>query len=230
MKVLEERYQSYLNCGNVFGKVQCKTFLNLANKKYAKVLDVGCGKGFFTYLFLKEKEIFPKSCYGTDIFDDCQEKEIKRLLPNFSFHKIGKSGKLPFPDNSFDLVFSIDVLEHVHNAQNFIAEQIRVTNKGGEIIIGTPNYLRLTNLFLLLFGRHNFPRKVGVDTYGDVIHVKEYKKSDLIILLGEFKEEIANLHIFPCWLGSSPLHHGLARPVGLLSNFCQFWFVKFTKN
>lgn len=190
---------------------------------------MGCGKGFFIYLLLREKRFVLDDIYGTDIFDDCQRDEIKELNPKFSFRKMDSEEKIPFPDNSFDLVFSIDVLEHVNNASSFIKEQIRVVNKKGEIIIGTPNYFRLTNLLLLLFGKLKFPRKMGIDTYGDVIHIREYKKSDLVALLREFQGDIANLNIFPCWLGSNPLHLGIARPVGLLSNLCQFWFVKFRK-
>ena len=62
MKTLGERYLSYLNSGNSFGKVQVNTFLSLLGNSYNRILEVGCGKGFFSYLLLKEKKLNTKKC------------------------------------------------------------------------------------------------------------------------------------------------------------------------
>jgi SAM-dependent methyltransferase len=76
-----------------------------------KVLDIGCGKGFLLYeisLLVPGIEIF-----GIDISDyaitNCKE-EIKDRL------QVGNSNQLPFPDNHFDLVYSITTL---HNLPNY---------------------------------------------------------------------------------------------------------------
>lgn len=228
-KYLRKRYLSFLNCGNSFGKAQCGTFLSLLKDYYPKILEIGCGKGFFTYLMLKEKGLKTDAVYGADIFADYQEEEIKKIVPKTFFRLIPQSGRLPFSDDKFDLTFSIDVLEHVNDSKKFISEHIRVTKSGGDIIIGTPNFYRLSNLFLFFLGKLKFPRKVGVDTYGEVIHIKEYSKNDFFKLLTSFKSEIGRMKIIPCWFGSSPMKIGIKHPEGFLSNFCQFWFVKFQK-
>ena len=76
-----------------------------------KILDVGCGKGFLLYDFTK---ILPGlEVYGLDISKyaiENSKKEIKdRLI-------LGDATKLPFEDNSFDLVFSLNTL---HNLECF---------------------------------------------------------------------------------------------------------------
>ncbi|MBC7186581.1 MAG: class I SAM-dependent methyltransferase [Calditrichaeota bacterium] len=44
-----------------------------------------------------------------------------------------------FPDNSFDVVVSIDCLEHLHEERPFLAELYRVVKPGGTAIVTVPN-------------------------------------------------------------------------------------------
>ena len=75
-----------------------------------KVLDIGCGKGFLLYeisLLVPGVEI----C-GIDISDYAIKNakgEIKSRL------QVGNANNLPFPDNHFDLVYSITTLHNLHN-------------------------------------------------------------------------------------------------------------------
>ena len=75
-----------------------------------KILDVGCGKGFLLYeisLLVPGVEI-----YGIDISDYAianAKEEIKDRL------QIGNANQLPFPDDHFDLVYSITTLHNLHN-------------------------------------------------------------------------------------------------------------------
>lgn len=50
-------------------------------------------------------------------------------------------GELPFDDGSFDVVESLDVLEHVPHPQRYIAELTRVLRPGGAVLLVTPNRL-----------------------------------------------------------------------------------------
>jgi protein-L-isoaspartate(D-aspartate) O-methyltransferase len=76
-----------------------------------KVLDIGCGKGFLLYELLR---LVPGvEVYGLDISDyaiNNAKEEIKERL------QVGNANNLPFPDNHFDLVYSITTL---HNLQNY---------------------------------------------------------------------------------------------------------------
>ncbi len=100
-----------------------------------KVLDVGSGTGTFIRVLRK---VFKSSfeAVGTDISPFGRkfhkDKRIKFILAD--------ARKLPFKDESFDFVFSIDMLEHILNPQEAIEEMYRVTKKGGLILIRTRNY------------------------------------------------------------------------------------------
>ena len=75
-----------------------------------KILDIGCGKGFLLYDFTK---IIPGiEVYGCDISEYAIEnakEEIKNRL------KIANAIKLPYPDNYFDYVYSINTFHNLHN-------------------------------------------------------------------------------------------------------------------
>lgn len=74
-----------------------------------KILDVGCGKGFLLYDFTL---VVPGvEVYGIDISEyaiDNSKDEIRDRL------KVGSATKLPWPDNHFDLIYSLNTLHNLH--------------------------------------------------------------------------------------------------------------------
>ena len=75
----------------------------------SKILDIGCGKGFLLYDFLKLR---PKSnINGIDI----SNYALKNCKPEIRGNlKIGNATELPWEDNYFDLVISINTLHNLH--------------------------------------------------------------------------------------------------------------------
>jgi len=75
-----------------------------------KVLDVGCGKGFLLYEITK---VVPGVIVeGLDI----SEYAIANAKPEVKEHlTLGNATSLPYPDKSFDLVFSLTTLHNLHN-------------------------------------------------------------------------------------------------------------------
>ena len=73
--------------------------------KKPKILDVGCGKGFLLYDFLK---VIPDAeVYGIDISDYAisnSKPEIRDKIQQ------GSATHLPWPDSTFDLIISINTL------------------------------------------------------------------------------------------------------------------------
>ncbi len=74
-----------------------------------KILDIGCGKGFLLYDFLK---LMPSAeVYGIDsssyALSNCKPEIQNRL-------HFGSATELPWPDNYFDLVISINTLHCLH--------------------------------------------------------------------------------------------------------------------
>lgn len=59
---------------------------------------------------------------------------------------------LPFADESFDLVWSSEVIEHLKDPTFSLSELRRVTKRGGELILTTPNSYALLFRAIALFG------------------------------------------------------------------------------
>ncbi|MGV8108362.1 class I SAM-dependent methyltransferase [Methanospirillum sp.] len=92
----------------------------------ASVLDVGCAKGFMMHDF---KKIMPKiTIVGIDISQYAYEHAIDDMKP---FIRIGNAKELPYPDNCFDLVVSINTIDHLplHECKMALHEIQRVTKK-----------------------------------------------------------------------------------------------------
>jgi len=75
-----------------------------------RILDIGCGKGFQLY---ELTQLVPGvEVHGIDVsayaIENAKE-EIKDRL------QVGNANSLPFPDNHFDFVFSINTLHNLHN-------------------------------------------------------------------------------------------------------------------
>lgn len=105
---------------------EINNFYNLP--KNAKILDIGCGKGYLLYDFLK---VLPNAeIYGLDISKYALENsksEIKDALIQ------GNATSLPFDDNFFDLVISINTLHCLEAPDLFRAlkemERVGKSNK-----------------------------------------------------------------------------------------------------
>ncbi len=95
-------------------------------KKGMKILDNGCGRGDYLNAFRN----CGMSVTGTDIDPYCED------IAGMDFNK----DYLPFKDNSFDIVFSKSVLEHLDNNELYLSEVYRVLKKGGRIILLVPEW------------------------------------------------------------------------------------------
>ncbi len=89
------------------------------------VLEVGCGTA--NYLSAIQTEVHC-SCAGIDPSGEMLDKA--EFAGALQLRK-GSAEKLEFPANSFDLVFSVDVIHHVTDRAAFFREAIRVLKPGG---------------------------------------------------------------------------------------------------
>ncbi|MHC8605724.1 class I SAM-dependent methyltransferase [Arenicellales bacterium IMCC58067] len=77
-----------------------------------RILDVGCGKGFLLFDFLKVRP--DAEVYGIDISEYAIENAKKEIQGRL---KVGNAVDLPWPDNYFDLVISINTFHNLFNFQ-----------------------------------------------------------------------------------------------------------------
>ena len=108
--------------------------------KKGKVLDVGAGTGRLS------GELFKNGCevIAADT-SDVQLDYLKRKFPKIEIC-IVKDEHLPFDDNTFDTVTSVDMLCHFDNWQVFLKEHIRVLKPGGVCIFSCNNKDNLSSI------------------------------------------------------------------------------------
>ena len=96
----------------------------------SKVLDIGCAKGFFLYDL---KLAFPGiNVTGVDI----SEYAIANSIPEIkSYLQVGTATKLPFEDNYFDFVISINTIHNLNRQDCAVAlQEIERVTKGRSFI------------------------------------------------------------------------------------------------
>jgi SAM-dependent methyltransferase len=94
----------------------------------SNVLDVGCGTGNYTAAL---EETIHCSCWGLDPSEQMLTKARERA-PS-AYFQAGRAEQLDFSAESFDLVFSVDVIHHVNDRPAFFREAYRVLKKGGQV-------------------------------------------------------------------------------------------------
>jgi SAM-dependent methyltransferase len=123
--------------------------------KSAKLLEVGSGFGTNLAVWLRH---FNVDAYGVEPGGEGFNQGYlasRRLLaangldPERVFNSSGET--LPFPDESFDIVYSANVLEHTESPERVFAESLRVLRPGGVLHMEMPNYLSYFEGHYLVF-------------------------------------------------------------------------------
>jgi SAM-dependent methyltransferase len=96
-----------------------------------RVLENGCGVG----IYLQHLTPFAGSIIGLE-YDKERARATHILAPNLIN---GASEQLPFLNNSFDVILSHEVLEHVSDDHRSVEEMVRVLKPGGVIVLFVPN-------------------------------------------------------------------------------------------
>ncbi len=142
----------------------------------ARVLDVGCGEGYFA------AEL---ACAGAEVVGiDVAAEPLRRARerhPELDLRQMSAEGAWPLEDASFDAVWAGEVIEHVADTAGWLSEARRVLRSDGSLLLSTPDHGRLRMLRWALapraFEAHFDPR---------ADHLRFYRSRTLTELLEDF--------------------------------------------
>lgn len=98
---------------------------------FGRVLENGCGVG----MYVDRLAPHCQAVFGLEFDLDRAEEARSRAE-----HVVGGQGEqLPFPNDSFDLILSHEVLEHVQDDRAAVQEMVRTLRPGGRMVIFAPN-------------------------------------------------------------------------------------------
>ena len=99
------------------------------------ILDVGCGTGANLEMLARFGD-----AEGVDVSPEaltfCRERGLNNV-------RQGEAERLPFADNSFDLVTALDVVEHLDDDAAGLREMRRVLRPGGRALLFVPAFMFL---------------------------------------------------------------------------------------
>lgn len=138
----EINYLSLLSPVNMFLLRRRKKALEIAgNIKGQKILDVGCGSGVFMMEFIKRGATVIGIDYSQKMLDLAKKEFQKYKIPKNKYKLIkADAKKLPFKDNSFDLILATGLTDYMtdQDDKKFIHEAARVLKKNGKLIVSFP--------------------------------------------------------------------------------------------
>ncbi|MDO8610500.1 MAG: class I SAM-dependent methyltransferase [bacterium] len=120
----------------------------ISSDKGASILDIGCNDGSFTQ---KIKDIIQtNNVYGMELSKEFAEIAKKKHGINVVIASADKT--FPFKDESFDIIISNQVIEHLCDTDSYIYEIHRTLKKDGTCIVSTGNLSSLHNIISLILG------------------------------------------------------------------------------
>ena len=156
-------------------------------KNGSKLLDLGCG---YKGAFLKKE--YSKISEGRG----CDISVTKKKLPgNIKLIPKDLDGNLRLPQNHFDVVISLAVIEHLINPGALINQAYKTLKKGGLLILETPTPKAQTLLELLAYKIHVVSEQEIRD------HKNYYSGNDLLKMLERSGFKKGGIKIKPFELG-----------------------------
>ncbi|MDO8555738.1 MAG: class I SAM-dependent methyltransferase [Nanoarchaeota archaeon] len=132
--------------GNWIIGTQKRMLRHVVLKKNSRVLDVGCGTGNLLHMLEAKDNRF--DLYGIDIAE-AMLKIAKGKLKSAHIG-VGSAEHIPFKDNFFDILFSVDAFHHYADHEMAMYSFMRKLKKGGQLVIADLNFGFLNGLFHVL--------------------------------------------------------------------------------
>ena len=159
-----------------------------------RVLDVGCGTGFGTEGLLKHAD----AVHGIDQSVDQMERAWAKFGKHgrVRFYR-GDAERLPFADDTFDVVWSSGSIEYWPNPVAGLAELRRVGKPGGQVLVVGPNYpsrrvfQELADAVMLFYDENEADRmfrEAGFEAFRHLTHGPSYSPDIAITTVADVPE------------------------------------------
>jgi len=206
-----------------------KDYLLLVKKHMNKdsvILDAGCGEGGVFSKSILNKKGKRKSLIGIDLGNAKNPYVDKKYF--------GSLDKLPFKDNTFDIIVCEWVAEHLEKPQLVFNEFSRVLKKDGHLILFTPNVLNSLVFFSKIIPNKlkdiilkKFLNKEEDDLFPVYLRCNTVRKINQLSKKTELKREFINTYYNPDYfIFSKLLHKSLIYFYLFLIKFRLFRFTK----
>ena len=176
---MSESYELYSNMAITINKYI---------KPGSKILDFGSGACDKTAVI----QSLGYQCSGFDDLNDEWHRKDNNLNMILDFTKdmgvdlnLAENGYLPFDKESFDMVMTHDVYEHLHDSPREITNDLaELIKPGGYLFITVPNAVNIRKRLAVLRGETNLPGFASYYWYPGSWrgHIREYVKRDLSLL------------------------------------------------
>lgn len=134
-----------------------------------RLADIGCGEGYGPAMLATTAEDVEAVDAAPYVIEHAKRKYTR---DNLHF-RVMNVEKLDFPSNCFDLVSSLQVIEHLTTSTGYLEEIIRTLNASGKAVISTPNRLTISP---------------GSETPLNPFHIREFSPEEFEdILAGHFR-------------------------------------------
>jgi demethylmenaquinone methyltransferase/2-methoxy-6-polyprenyl-1,4-benzoquinol methylase len=138
-----------------------------------RVLDVGCGTGFGTEGLLR----YTDDVHGLDQSIHQMEKAFEKFGKHdqVNFYR-GDAERLPFADDSFDVIWSSGSIEYWPNPVDALEEFRRVVRPGEQVLVVGPDYpqntvfQKLADAIMLFYDENEADRMFAEAGFEDVEH------------------------------------------------------------
>lgn len=123
----------------------------VAGSSPRRFLDTGCGDGELTMEFARAARAL--EVHGIEFVDEQREQGAAKGI---AVEKTDLNEKWGYEDETFDLILSSQLIEHLHNSRLYLEECYRCLAPGGRLLVLTENLSSWVNIGALVLGWQPF--------------------------------------------------------------------------